>query len=234
VSAERHLEGFDPWDALDAEAARIDRYLSGLGAERWQAPSRCEGWTVRDVLAHLTATEDYHRACLDGTVATRVGELVEQGATDVASFNAIGIAELADRSPAELLEQWRVANEATRRRFRERGDGRVDTSVGDYPSRLQSFHVALELAAHADDIDVPVPEGEQDRRRAWRVGASRFALAEGNPTLRMEAADGRTRVQGEGLDVDLDDDELIAAVAARLPPSSRLTDEERSRLSATP
>jgi hypothetical protein len=27
----------------------------------------------------------------------------------------------------------------------------VDTSVGDYPCRWQAFHVAAELATHADD-----------------------------------------------------------------------------------
>ena len=36
----------------------------------------------------------------------------------------------------------------------------MDSSIGDYPGRWQAFHVAAELASHADDVGVPVTHGE--------------------------------------------------------------------------
>lgn len=39
-----------------AERRSLAEDLSGLPAERWQTSSLCGGWTVRDVLAHMTAT----------------------------------------------------------------------------------------------------------------------------------------------------------------------------------
>jgi uncharacterized protein (TIGR03083 family) len=69
MTDDRELAGLDPFALLDTEAGRLDAFLSGLGEAGWQRASRCAGWTVRDVLGHLAAGEDYHRACLDGTSA---------------------------------------------------------------------------------------------------------------------------------------------------------------------
>jgi hypothetical protein len=52
--------------------------------------------------------------------------------------NALGVADYAEPSPAEVLARWRAASADNRRRFRERGDGVVDTSIGDYPCRWQA------------------------------------------------------------------------------------------------
>ena len=80
-----HLDGFDPYDALDAEAARLEAHLGTLDEDGWAAPSRCSGWTVRDVVAHLAATERYHAACFDGRVATIIEEGMAAGLTSLAS-----------------------------------------------------------------------------------------------------------------------------------------------------
>lgn len=232
------LAGLDPFDLLDREAARIDAYLSALDEAEWSRPTRCAGWSVRDVLAHLASSEDYLGACLDGQVQAFLTDLGAQGATDLDSANALGIAELGDRGPEEVLSQWRRVNAETRRRFRERGTGFVDTTVGDYPCRWQAFHVASELATHADDIAVPVLADERDERLSWRARFSRFALAEAKPDLVIDThADhthaDRTLIRGQGVDVDLDDEELVAAVAGRLDDSSRIDAGTRAALSTT-
>ncbi len=149
--------------------------------------------TVRDVLGHLAASEDYHRACLDGTVAAFLAGFAERGGTDLDSVNALGVADYADLSPAKVLARWRAASADNRRRFRERGDGVVDTSIGNYPCHWQAVHVAAELATHADDIGVPVTPGEHAERTAWRASYSRFALAEAKPQLKIRHADAYGR-----------------------------------------
>ncbi|HXW33979.1 MAG TPA: maleylpyruvate isomerase family mycothiol-dependent enzyme [Acidimicrobiales bacterium] len=180
---DRELEGLDPYELLDIEASRLDDYFSGLNSGDWGRQSRCVGWTTRDMLGHLTAGEDYHRACLDGKVKELFAGFAERGATDLDSANALGVAEYSSMSTEDLHARWRETDSENRRSFRERGSGAMDTSVGDYPSRLQAFHVASELATHADDIGVPVTDEERARRRAWRARFSRFALAETKPGL---------------------------------------------------
>ncbi|HLF39976.1 MAG TPA: maleylpyruvate isomerase family mycothiol-dependent enzyme [Acidimicrobiia bacterium] len=234
MTTDADLAGLDPFDLLDREAARLDAWFSTLPEEAWSRPSRCEGWSVRDLLAHLASGEDYHRACLDGEVKVFLDSYFSRGAADVSGFNALAIADLEGRRPAQLLEQWRTAGAENRRRFRERGDGTIDTSIGEYPNRWQAFHVASELAVHADDAGVPVTGEERDARREWLARFCRFALREAKPALTVSAAGGRTRVEGDGTPIELDDETLIAAVTGRAGDDPTLDPATRARLSTMP
>ncbi len=234
MTDDRELAGLDPFALLDGEAGRLDAFLSGLGGSGWQRASRCAGWTVRDVLGHLAAGEDYHRACLDGTVAAFLASFAGRGATDLDSVNALGVAGYAALSPEQVLARWRAASAGNRRRFRERGDGVVDTSVGGYPCRWQAFHVAAELATHADDIGVPVTHDEHGQRTAWRARYSRFALAEAKPRLEIRQAAGRTTVTDGQAIAEIDDEELIEAVMGRLDQASGFSAALRAMLSMMP
>ena len=178
--------------------------------------------------------EDYHRACLDGTVAAFLASFAGRGGTDLDSVNALGVAGYAALPPAGVLARWRAASAASRRRFRERGAGVVDTSAGDYPCRWQAVHVAAELATHADDIGVPVTPGEHGQRTAWRARYSRFALAEAKPQLEIRHAAARTAVTDGSITVELDDDELIEAVMGRLDETSGISATLRTLLSMMP
>jgi Mycothiol maleylpyruvate isomerase N-terminal domain len=118
MTDDREVAGLDPFALLDDEAGRLDAFLSGLGESGWKQGSRCAGWTVRDVLGHLAASEDYHRACLDGTVGAFMAGFAARGGTDLDSINAFGVADYAALSPAEVLARWRAASAGNRRRFR--------------------------------------------------------------------------------------------------------------------
>jgi hypothetical protein len=133
-----------------------------------------------------------------------------------------------------VLARWRAASADNRRRFRGRADGVVDTSVGAYPCRWQAFHVAAELATHADDIGVPAAGGEQGKRATWRARYSRFALAEAKPHLKIQAAGARTLVTDGPDTVDVGDHELVEAVMGRLGETSRLNAQLRQLLSIKP
>jgi uncharacterized protein (TIGR03083 family) len=218
---------------MAAEAARIEAHLRVLPPDEWRRPSRCEGWTVRDVIAHLAATEEYHRACLDGRVRAYLADAAARGGASIDEFNALGIATLDGVPDDVVLEQFVVDDAATRRGLATRGDGEVDTSVGAYPARWQAFHLASELATHADDMFVPERPDEVDARRDWRARFSRFALREARPDLVVEAADGRTHVRGSGVDVVLDDADFVAAVAGRADEHA-LDDATRAALSTMP
>ncbi len=44
------------WTTIAAERAALAEDLQSLDDGQWDTPSLCEGWSVRDVLAHMTAT----------------------------------------------------------------------------------------------------------------------------------------------------------------------------------
>jgi uncharacterized protein (TIGR03083 family) len=228
------LTGLDPYELMASEATRLDRFFASAHPGLWKNPTRCEGWSVRDLLAHLAATEDYNRACLDGTVQQFLADVGAKGAVDLASANEIGIHEFDDRTPDEILETWRTSGAQNRAAFRARDGADVDSSVGAYPARWQAFHLAFELATHADDVGVRVESGEAAARAEWQARFSRFAIKELKPDLTIEASNGRTHVKGEGVDVDLSDEEFVQAVAARLPEGSGIDTETAAALSATP
>jgi uncharacterized protein (TIGR03083 family) len=232
MTDDQDLAGLDPYDLMATEADRLDRYFVGLDDAAWSRASRCDGWTVRDLLAHLTASEDYNRACLDGTVSAFLASMGERGVTDLASANEVGIRDLDGVATPELLATWRTRATENREAFRARDGGDVDSSVGAYPARWQAFHLAFELAIHADDVGAPVTD-EAAARTQWLAQFGRFALKESKPDTETEAHAGRTRVRGGDVDVDLPDSEFVRAAAGRAAGDPVLDDATRAYLAVT-
>ncbi|HJQ48700.1 MAG TPA: maleylpyruvate isomerase family mycothiol-dependent enzyme [Amycolatopsis sp.] len=46
----------DPWPVIHSERGALADDLSDLTAAQWQTESLCQGWSVHDVLGHLTST----------------------------------------------------------------------------------------------------------------------------------------------------------------------------------
>lgn len=228
------VAGLDPYELMAAEAAYLDGFFVAASGDDWLRPTRCVGWTVRDLLAHLAASEDYNQACLDGGVEAFLADVGAKGAVDLASANEIGIRALDALTPPELLREWRARNARTRAGFRARDGSDVDSSVGAYPARWQAFHLAFELATHADDVDASVPAGELADRLEWQARFSRFAIKELKPALSIESRVGITHVKGNGVDMELPDEQFVLAVAARLPQGSGVDEQVAAALSATP
>jgi uncharacterized protein (TIGR03083 family) len=216
------LEGLDPFDLMDVESERLDAYFSWLDAQGtpadWRAPTRCEDWTVRDLLGHLAALEEYNRAGLDNRVAELFDRAGAEGARGLDGVNAWGVRARAHIGTEELLARWRADNADYRRRMRERGrDGTLDTTVGQYPVFLQAFYLAVEYATHADDVRAPVDGSEAAGRARWRALFTRFALGEQERPVTLARGDGVWEVSA-GVDVaELSDVELAEAGVARLP-----------------
>jgi uncharacterized protein (TIGR03083 family) len=228
------LADLDPYELLVAEADRLARFFSTLPEDGWARPSRCEGWSVRDVLAHLASTEGYHHACLDDTLDAFLKRGLEAGASDLTGFNEWGIRAYDGRTPSEILAEWQRDRADATRRMRARDGGTMTTMVPDYPVRLQAFHTATELATHADDVGVPVAPAEAAARTDWRARFNRFALAEDGRDVEIVPGGGRNRVRAGGAEAELSDADLVDALAGRLPADHPLAPELRTALALAP
>ncbi len=227
------LEGLDPHPLLDREAVRLGAFFSSRRGGQWDRPTRCTGWTVRDVLAHLAWTELYHHACLDDALDGLLAEAMTAGASDLDSFNAWGVASYRGCEPEEIFAEWWPADCETRHRLRARAGGTMTTMWPRYPVRLQAFHIAAELATHADDVGVPETPWEHAGRAAWRARVACFALAEQGRGVAVRPAGDGWEVEVDGLQTQISAADLIDATDGRLPAASSLPDELRKALHGT-
>jgi uncharacterized protein (TIGR03083 family) len=225
------LKDLDPFEIFDREAARLDRFFSGLGEEDRERPSRCTGWSVRDVLAHLAGEEMYNHACLDGTVGGLFERLRDEGVTGYEDFNEWCVRARRDVPYADVLDEWRTQNGETRRRMRELGrDATLPTAAGPYPVGLQAFHYDSEYATHADDVHAPVSADEAAARTDWRVKVGLFALAERGSKAQVEPSAEQIRVRVDGAEAQLSALEFIEATTGRLPDDHPLEPRVKAAL----
>ena len=85
--------------AAEQERRDLADFLSTLSPEQWDAPTLCSEWRVRDVVAHIVSYEQANHATL--------GKRVVQGRGRLSRINRVGVAELRDRPPAELVRLLR-------------------------------------------------------------------------------------------------------------------------------
>jgi hypothetical protein len=139
------------------------------------------------VVAHLSTDEVYNQAGLDGTLDQLPFNNGLKG------WNARGVRVRRTMSPLETLQDWEARQERVRRAWGKIGlDGRIKTSVGRYPLRLQVWHLAREYAIHADDIRVTMSKPERRAQLRWRIAFGLFAARE----------------EGEPVDAELGGDEV--------------------------
>jgi uncharacterized protein (TIGR03083 family) len=77
------------------ERADFAAFLATLPRQQWQAPTLCEGWRVREVVAHVISYDDLGLRGLFGYVV--------QGRFWPARVNAVALARYDKRSPEQLL-----------------------------------------------------------------------------------------------------------------------------------
>ena len=75
------LDREQAWQVIDAQRLGLAGLLADLSEREWQQPSLCDGWTVRDVAAHLTLQQLSARAAIAMMLRYR-------GDTDRASASA--------------------------------------------------------------------------------------------------------------------------------------------------
>ena len=119
-------------EMIRAERLGLCELLRSCSPEAWLTPSLCDGWAIRDVVAHLVlATTETWQSFLVGMVKYRgnFDRLVSKQASNHA----------AQHTPAELIDQLERAADSTRR------------SPGSAP-----IDPLLDLLVHGQDIACPL------------------------------------------------------------------------------
>ena len=94
-------------DWMDLARNEYDRTLAqlrGLEEAAWSAPTDCTGWDVRAMVAHLVGAAEGTASVREFARQARAGRKLQAGRMLVDGINDVQIAERADRTPAQLVD----------------------------------------------------------------------------------------------------------------------------------
>jgi uncharacterized protein (TIGR03083 family) len=159
------------WSAIRAERSALAEDLDDLRDEQWSAASLCGGWTIQEVVAHLTAGASI------GAIRWLTSILAARGNAD--RHNARRLAEHIGATPADTLTGFRSV---------------IDSTTAASP------HIPAwlgEIVVHAQDIRRPLgierePSIEATTAVASFFASRNFTVASKSAIagLRVEATDG--------------------------------------------
>jgi uncharacterized protein (TIGR03083 family) len=155
----------DPATPSIRQRARLASLLSGLNDAQWAAPSRCQGWSVKDVAAHLVTVNEFWALSINAGVSgspTRYLEHFDPVATPAQLVEA----ERA-KSPAEILSRFLAANDALTIALEALDDQswslRAEAPPGHLAIGLIVLHGLWDSWIHERDIALPlgVPHAQE-------------------------------------------------------------------------
>jgi uncharacterized protein (TIGR03083 family) len=177
--------------ALARQHARLAGVLAELDDEQWATPSRCEGWSVQDVVAHLVTANDFFALAI---VSGRKGEPTRflMGFDPVAT-PAQMVAAVGPHEPAETLARFVESNAGLDRALAGlEGDAWLDVAEappGHIPICAVAAHSLWDAWIHERDIALPL--GLDVTVRSDEVAASLGYVATLSPLF--AAVNGSTR-----------------------------------------
>lgn len=155
------LEGVvhDAATPLLRQRDRLADLVATFDETQWAAATRCEGWSVQDVIAHLTGTNQFFALSItsgrEGTPTRVMAADFDPVATPALLVDAV-----RSWTPAETLERFRRSND----KLRTAVDG-LDEAAWELPAEAPPGHIAIRLVAlhalwdswvHERDIALPL------------------------------------------------------------------------------
>ena len=182
----------DPAVPLLRQRRRLVDLLAGLDEGQWAAASRCEGWTVRDVIAHLVGVDQFWAVSAGAALAGEPTRYLQ--AFDPVATPAQMVDGMQDLAPATVLEHFGDGVEALADLL-----GGLDEERWSVVAEAPPGHVSLHaLALHAlwdawiDERDIVLPLGFPPVVEADEVRASLRYVAALGPALSATRGSVRT------------------------------------------
>lgn len=189
-------------EPLIRQRARLADLLEAFADEQWDHPSRCEGWSNRDVITHLQSTNAFWGFSIAMGLK---GEPTQFLATfDPVASPAQLVADAPALSTGELLGQFRASNQAFADQLSGLDEGGWQTTAeapcGHVSITTLAHHALWDSLIHERDIllpldAAPVEEADETLASLRYVAAlsPAFAVSRGTSPggmLAVEPTDG--------------------------------------------
>lgn len=194
----------DPATPVVRQRRRLAALLGDLDESQWAAPSRCAGWTVQDVVAHLVSTDQFWFLSATAGLAgepTRFLSSFDPVATPPALVEGMGAP-----TPAELLATYQegvaVLTATLEGIDGEQWELPAEAPPGHVPLHALADHALWDAWIHERDILLPlglVPAEEPDEVQA----CLRYAAALGPVFLATRGSDRPGTLVVEGTDPEV-------------------------------
>ena len=217
---------------LQSETQKLEEFLGTLSHEDWQRSSRCDQWTVADVVAHLTAMDQDCAARIvralhgDASPPPQASPIAGQAAADIAHHAIAARQRLGD----DLLPTFSAAQSALQETLATIGPADWDkpcyhpwgsVSIGWLVDALINERIihgwdiqsVFDPHARLSSACLPMMVERNAQRRRWRKAPSDAAGAEQALRYRFEV----TGVPGYRTDVVLTDAQQYMEAAANAP-----------------
>jgi uncharacterized protein (TIGR03083 family) len=148
----------DQYVPVVRQRKRMEAMLTGLSEADWRSASRCEGWTVQDVVAHLVGVNGFWQISVLAGLAGTPTRLLAR--FDPAATPPLMVAGMRGLEPAEVLDQFVASNDAFLAALGdldERGWSTVaETPAGHVSIRLLAHHALWDCWVHERDVALPL------------------------------------------------------------------------------
>lgn len=195
----------DAVEALRAQQDELAAYVRDADDAALLLPSRCDGWTVADVLLHLAQTNEMAVASVEG----RLREFVDQVASDLPQTGSIddwagALVDLQRADPGSARDRWLTSADDQADAFGACApDARVEWVAGELAARSLATTRLTETWIHTVDVAVAFgpPPAPTDRlwhtaRLTWRTIPYALGqegiVASGPVAFSLDAPDGST------------------------------------------
>lgn len=213
----------DQFALASRQRRRLESLLAELSGEDWSRSSRCDHWTVSDVVAHLVGVNTFWHASLTAGLAGRPTRFLT--AFDPAETPAQMVTQMRGLAPNELLNQLISTNDAfveTVSGVDEEGSELLaEAPPGYLPIRLVVQHALWDCWIHERDIAIPLgvtTPTEPDEVRSCLVYAAALSPALAIGCDQRVAGEFALKVTDPAASYVLDIDETVAVRATeRLP-----------------
>jgi uncharacterized protein (TIGR03083 family) len=160
----------DIWAMIHRERAALADDLATLTPEQWDQPSQCEGWSVRDVVAHMTASAMISPVAFFAKIVGSGFSLTRMQNKDIARERGA--------SEADALERFRAQISSTKH-----PPGPTDTWLGEAMIHAEDIRRPLGIE-HEYDVDAAVRVADFYKGSNLVVGAKKRVAG-----LRLQAVD---------------------------------------------
>lgn len=195
---------------LVRQRRRLHATLVDVTTDGWSSASRCDGWSVQDVVAHLVGVNAFWQASVLAGLAGAPTRVL--AAFDPAVTPALMVASMRELEPGDVLERFAASNDALLAVF-DALDDRGWTAVAEAPVghvdiRVVAHHALWDCWVHERDIALPLgltPPVEADEvcscLRYVSALTAAFAVSTGRTTADVFAVEATDPAESFVLDV---------------------------------